>query len=143
MNKPKRITKRAHITPELIDTVTKCAAAGCTFEQTAIIAGVEEDSLRRWMAPHFNKGKSQAIRNAGAVLYNLAVGNKGEGRKPNLMALMFYLKAAGGWRETTAIALEKPKEADNEAGIAAVLEARFRKLSAQQQQLKTVDATVS
>lgn len=107
MTKPKKIRSRADITPDLVKRVTECAAAGCTFQQTSLLVGIEETSLRRWMISHYNEGRARIIRNAGATLANMAVGQLGSDGKwiqrPNLGALMFFLKCQGGWRETAAI----------------------------------------
>lgn len=128
-----RIRKRADVTPELVQRVTECAAAGCTFEQTSIIVGVEIQSLRRWMASHYNLGRAKAIRNTGAMIYNLANGkmnDKGEWIvRPNVPAACFFLKCQGGWKETTGIVFEdaKPTE-DNANRLIELLESRFLRL---------------
>lgn len=129
MNATIRIRKRADITPELIAKVRTCAASGCTFAQTSLITGVDEASLRRWMVATYNEGKAQAIGRAGGALYNLAVGDAQKGTRPNLTALIFYLKCQGGWRETTGIVFEEAKPTDeNATRLIDLLENRFKRL---------------
>ena len=126
-----KIKKRADITPAMTSKVRDCAASGCTFAQTALIMDLDETSLRRWLAKPYNEGKAQAIGRAGAMIFNLGMGDEKAGRRPNLGALIFYLKCQGGWRETTGIVFEdaKPTEA-NATALVDLLEARFKRLGA-------------
>jgi len=137
MSGPTRIKKRADVTPALVEKVRACAASGCSFPQTALITGVAEDSLRRWMAATYNEGKAQSIGRAGAALFNMAVGDQTKGTRPNLGALIFYLKCQGGWRETTGIVFEEAKPTDeNQSRLIELLESRFSRLASMQAKKK-------
>jgi len=127
--KRQRIRRRADITAELISKVRTCSASGCNLAQTALITGFDEESLRRWMIGTFNEGRAQSVARAGAALYNMAVGDQAKGTRPNLSALIFYLKCQGGWRETTGIVFEEAKPTDeNAARLIDLLETRFKRL---------------
>ena len=129
-DEPQKIRKRSDITPELIAKVQQCAVSGCTFAQTALITGYEEQSLRRWMAAYYNDGRAKASSRAGATLYNLAVGDDRKGMRPNLSALIFYLKCQCGWRETTGIVFESAQVTDeNTKALLDTLERRFSRMA--------------
>lgn len=141
MTTPTKIRKRSDITPALIEKVRACAVAGCTFPQTSVICGIEEGSLRRWMVSYYNEGKSQAINRAGGTLFNMAVGDQAKGTRPNLGALIFYLKCQGGWRETTGIVFEEAAATDeNQKRLVALLESRFKRLGEMKDRKKNPDA---
>lgn len=141
-DQPIKIRKRADITPALIDKVKSNAAAGCNFAQTALNIGYDEDSLRRWMVGYFNQGRAHAIAGCGATLVNMARGvQRPDGtwvQRPNLGALVFFLKCQGGWRETTGIVLEEAKPDDeNQNRLIELLESRFSRLASMQARKKT------
>lgn len=124
-----KIKTRKEITPDLIAKVRNCAASGCNFPQTAIICGIEEGSLKRWMVSAYNDGRANAVCKAGATLFNLAMGDEVKGRKPNIIALIFFLKCQGGWRETTGIVFEAGDDNKKEIGLVELLNARLNKLA--------------
>ena len=126
--KLQRITRRKDITTEMVTRVRACACAGCTFEQTAHIMGVEEVSLRRWMAAEFNEAKANAVAMVGAFIYNKAKGDEQKGIKGNLDAAKFYAETQGGWKKTTGIVFEDSKGTDAGQSITDILEARFARL---------------
>jgi len=98
--KMRLIRSKSDITPDLILTVKKLAAAGCTFEQVSEYTQIAKKSLMRWMACHYNEGKAQAIGRAGSILYNAATGDPAKGILPDPRLLMFYLKAVAKWNDS-------------------------------------------
>jgi hypothetical protein len=82
------------------------------------------------MTNYYNEGRAKAVKNAGGVLYNLAIGDANSGRRPNVSALIFFLKCQGGWRETTGIVFEEAKPDEfNTSRLVELLESRFKKLA--------------
>ena len=142
--KQKVIRRRADITQELVNQVRACATAGNSFVQTALITGYSEQSLRRWLVAQFNEARAKATSRAGASLYNLAVGDTGRGLRPNLTALIFYLKCQAGWRETTGIVFEEAKPTDDNAQrLIELLESRFQRLGDMQRKRKDKESQAS
>jgi len=129
-----RIRKRADITPDLIKKVRECGMAGMNMAQASVLTGIDEASLRRWLAAEFNTAKAQAIKNVAAMVYNQACGeldmNTGEWViRPHFGSQCFYLKCQGGWKETTGIVFEEAKTSDDNAErLRAMIEARFKRL---------------
>ena len=136
-----KIRKRSDVTPELLAKVKNCGASGCSFTQTSLICGYEEDSLRRWCVSDYNEGRAHIVGRAGATLCNMALGDEKKGTRPNLSALIFFLKCQGGWRETTGIVFEEAKPTEENASrLIDILEARFKKLGEAKQRKTNGDA---
>jgi hypothetical protein len=134
MTDPVRIRKSADITPDMRRKVRECGMAQLSFKQAAVLADVEEVSLRRWLARDFNQAKTMAIKNVAAMVYNQAVGERdpvsGEWiTRPHFGSQALVLKCHGGWRETTGIVFEDAKTSDdNNERMKALIEARFKRL---------------
>jgi hypothetical protein len=109
--------------------------SGLNFRQAAVLTGVDEASLRRWLAADFNEAKAQSIKNVAAMVYNQAVGERDPATKewvvrPHFGSQCFYLKCQGGWKETTGIVFEDGKLNDDNADrLRAMIEARFKRLA--------------
>jgi hypothetical protein len=108
--------------------------AGLNFRQASVLTGVDETSLRRWLAAEFNTAKAQSIKNVAAMIYNQAVGERDKTTgewviHPHFGSQCFYLKCQGGWKETTGIVFEEAKTSDDNAErLRAMIEARFKRL---------------
>jgi hypothetical protein len=85
--------------PEDLDTIQQLASKGITEEQIAHALGVSPDTLQRnkrtyaVIAARIKKGKAAGVGDIANRLYQAA-------QRGNIVAMIFYLKCKGGWRDT-------------------------------------------
>jgi hypothetical protein len=75
------------------------AMYGVPHAQIALLLGISEDSLRKYLGHELALGKARATTAVLGALYRTA---SGKGRQA-LAAQIFWAKAQAGWRETSVV----------------------------------------
>jgi transcriptional regulator with XRE-family HTH domain len=108
-----------------IDRVEKLAAQGLSEQQIADCLGISRSTIDRRkrdddaFVAALKRGKHRGIENVTNALYEAATA----GDKPNVSAMIFYLKNRAGWRDRADISADITADATLSLDIEAALDA--------------------
>lgn len=111
-DKPKKKMGRPRFEPTDYQRkqVTTMAGYGMTPEQIAKVIGISAPTLRLHFESELEEGLAKATFNMTQTLYQQAT-NKD---KPNITAMIFWLKAKAGWRDRDAAVYVKKEDEKTE-----------------------------
>ena len=107
-----------------VDRVEKLAAQGLSEQQIADTLGISRSTIDRRkrdddaFVAALKRGKHKGIENVTNALYEAATA----GDKPNVSAMIFYLKNRAGWRDRQDINAEVAADVTNSIDIEMALQ---------------------
>lgn len=109
------------------EQIRTACAMGWTDVEVARMFGVTAKTLRKHCREEIDTAAQKAVTSVALSLYKQATG--ADGRPPNVVAAIFFLKAKGGWRDNDARSLgdaaEGKKAARNAAAAKVASSGRF------------------
>lgn len=107
-----------------VERVEKLAAQGLSEQQIADCLGISRSTIDRrkrdddTFVAALKRGKHKGIENVTNALYEAATA----GNKPNVSAMIFYLKNRAGWRDRQDISAEVHADVHIDVDVEAALE---------------------
>lgn len=107
-----------------IERVESLAAQGLSEQQIADSLGISRSTIDRRkrdddaFVAALKRGKNAGIENVTNALYQAATA----GEKPNVSAMIFYLKNRAGWKDRQDISAELSADVTNNVDIEAALQ---------------------
>lgn len=101
--------------------VLKLAGFGFPQDRIAEVMGIAQKTLRRWYKTELKTGETVAVAAVAETLFDQATRKE----NPSVPAMIFFLKARAGWRETSVVEIAKGmRDEDLEAEAAAIIAKR-------------------